>query len=525
MKKLLLIAVLLFSGMANALVVAPTQKTEDTVYHVKTTGNNSNPCTATKPCANLATACTKVTKAGSTIKLWNGTYTETTQCTLAVGVSIEGQDKVNTIVRAGTSGMTLLRGVSSEGTYGNNEISFLTIDGNAQLGWSIGGFYGRSNIKIHDIIIKDWRDDGFFVTGKAVTSLDDREASIYAKNIEIYNVTGTNSSSFQGGYGHGIFWIGSLDGFSIHDNNLNQSGRTAGTNGYTIKFYNHGHLKNGKIYNNTLYHDDNTTFDFAMETWAASCIELFNNTITGTADLEGSFVGECGYSYHIHHNTFTSTAYGVNNYAIDVEQGSRGMIIEQNKFVNKGSGIIFHDNTWPVEFSDFVIRNNLFLNVRFGLSYAVGNANVQYNNFEIYNNTLIGEATNGFAGIVIPGGVRTNNFVVRNNIIRGFLSAPIFIYNQSGSAEYLLDSISIENNIMFANGNSNVAWWNGVIATNLTDQNNIIADPLIVSLTDPHLQSGSPARGAALPTKHKMDYNGWRRIARDIGAYDYSTIP
>jgi len=55
MKKLLLIAALLFSGLANALVVAPPQAPVTNIYEVDfVRGNNANPCTTTRPCKTVS---------------------------------------------------------------------------------------------------------------------------------------------------------------------------------------------------------------------------------------------------------------------------------------------------------------------------------------------------------------------------------------------------------------------------------------------------------------------------------------
>ena len=59
-------------------------------YYIDPAGNDSNSGSSSAPWKTLAYACSKATAAGDIIHVNAGNYTETNQCVLAVGVSIEG---------------------------------------------------------------------------------------------------------------------------------------------------------------------------------------------------------------------------------------------------------------------------------------------------------------------------------------------------------------------------------------------------------------------------------------------------
>jgi hypothetical protein len=143
-------------------------------------------------------------------------------------------------------------------------------------------------------------------------------------------------------------------------------------------------------------------------------------------------------------------------------------------------------------------------------------------NFE--HNTLVGDATNSVDGLSSMG---ANNFniKVRNNIFKGFIRAAIFDYKLKYGLPFNTNW-TIENNIFYGNGNSNLPYWNGDAAPvepiNYIYQNNLITDPLLVSDTDLHLQVSSPAIGAGLNVGVSRDYEGFQHNRPDIGAIEYN---
>src|SRR5664279_4724355 len=90
---------------------------------------------------NACVACSKATASGDIIHVNTGTYTETNQCVLAVGVSIEGNGVTSHIIskvvftRSGDlSGAAITCSSASEGTNGNQHISNIKLDGDYYAG-------------------------------------------------------------------------------------------------------------------------------------------------------------------------------------------------------------------------------------------------------------------------------------------------------------------------------------------------------------------------------------------------------
>src|SRR5665647_225326 len=119
MKKFFLLPLIIFGLTANA-----------TDYYISNTGNNSNTGTSSSPWLTLAYASNHAKISGDIIHVNAGSYLETSQSVLAVGVSIEGAGP-NLIIKYSISTATtygiLLN--SAEGTNGNQHISNLQFDG------------------------------------------------------------------------------------------------------------------------------------------------------------------------------------------------------------------------------------------------------------------------------------------------------------------------------------------------------------------------------------------------------------
>jgi hypothetical protein len=537
MNKILFIAFLLVTSLANAATFSPAPKTIDYELWVTSTGSNSNNCTASKPCATLARACTVATRFGTTIRIGAGTFNETALCILNIGVSIQGAGVgVTTLNSTYSSGDGyLIRAWSTvEGTLGYHKVSNLSMLGGLVGGGAIS-FKGRSNIIVDNVNIQNFANDGILFQGLKSDTPDSRQPTILATGIEITNSTIINSSSFLGGFGHGLIWVGGTDGMLIKNNVLTQIGRTAGTNGYNIKFANNGHNKNLKIHNNTITHTDATVFDFSIEIWhSLGCMEIYNNRIIGSVDLTMMARGEnCGFAADIHKNIMGPNSYvSSGNQSIGFETYGDGVIVRNNIFQNNGAAISFYDNTKQVVFNDYKFFNNQFINVRQGFVYLGSNKDTVYSNFKVINNTLVGASgAVGLDGISIPGDAQAFNFEIRNNIVRDFSRGAVFSFNGNPlNTNARIENLSIEKNVFFNNGNSNLPNFLTVsipvVPTNYINQNNLISDPLLVSLSDLHLQSGSPARAFGMLTEVQTDFNGFRRDTPvDAGAFQFTTLP
>ena len=221
-------------------------------YYVSPTGNDANDGSLSSPWKTLSKACQNVTGSGDIIHLNTGTYNETTQCNLSVGVSLEGSDKDSTIIKSTlTSDWTPIISLSSpEGTNGNQHISNIKLDGqNLKTFWAIS-INGRSNVSVHDTTIVDFKDRGIIFAGKE--SSEDGAPSIYATGNKYYNNTCSNSAAYNtsnGIYGRGCLNIGGQEGMEIYGNTITQNQRPEGYNGWPIKGYNDGYLRGVKLYN------------------------------------------------------------------------------------------------------------------------------------------------------------------------------------------------------------------------------------------------------------------------------------
>jgi hypothetical protein len=80
------------NGLCINNPVSPPATNANTVYISTTGSDNTGNGSSVKPWKSLAYACSHVISSGSIIHVNAGTYTETSQCILAPGVSIEGEN-------------------------------------------------------------------------------------------------------------------------------------------------------------------------------------------------------------------------------------------------------------------------------------------------------------------------------------------------------------------------------------------------------------------------------------------------
>ncbi|WP_460561324.1 right-handed parallel beta-helix repeat-containing protein [Ferruginibacter profundus] len=477
-----------------------------TTYYISPSGNDATGTgTSANPWKTLYKATNTVAGVGDIIHVNAGTYIETLQCALKPGVSIEGDGATSILKSSLTADWTEMLSLrSAEGTNGNQHISFVKFDGqNLSTFW---GIYvgGRSNVSIHDITMVDFKDRGILFGGR--NDGNGAPPTIYATGNSFYNNTITNCAAYNlstGAYGRGCLNIGGQDGMLIYNNTISQTSRPEGYNGWPIKGWNEGYLKGCKIYNNTLNKipmgnsSGNTGWNFAIELFNESGLEIYGNTITG-GSIDLNFQTKNGYAYSvwIHDNIIKQTT--LNTWiesGIVLEYGTDGAIIENNTIDKKAHGIEFNPRSGDMV-KDVTIRKNLLTNITMaqntgGLIGVFSNAgDFSINNFNVLNNTMV--ATAGSApwwginfGALNAGTAR--NISIKNNIIMNILSGFMV---QGGAIG--MDSVYIQNNNTYNNGNSNNPTFNGVVPTNYTNSNNISVVPLFVSATDFHLQALSP---------------------------------
>jgi hypothetical protein len=518
-----------------------------TTYFIDPSGNDANNGSGTNPWKTLAYACSRVKNAGDIIHVNAGTYTEISQSQLAVGVSIEGVG-VNSIIRSliGGSSFTIQLYSESIGTKGNQHISNIKMDGANLTAYGAIAVVKRSNVEIYNCTFVDFNSRGINFDGNGTAT----QPTTYAIGNKFHNNIVTNCSEYDppnDQLGNGLYLVGMCgqQTMQIYNNTLDQTSRAPGYNGYCIKAVG-GFNKDVKIYNNIINKApfDGTTWDFAIELWnSMGGIEIYNNTITGAIDLSGAYgnrKGSYSYGVWIHNNTIGPAALSSTTRitkGIHVEQSSEGIIIEKNHIKNVAIGVYFplyYDVENGVESSNTVSDINIRYNIFDNIGVADGGADNGYgiyfniasgwssniNGFYIYNNVFIGHigTANTYWGVEIPNGGTTSNVSIRNNIVENFDGEPVY-----GSTA--VSGLSIENNSFYNNGHNNIPVYSG----SETVQNNLISNPLFVSSTDYHLQTGSPASGNGLAIAGlTTDYDGNSvNNPPSIGAYEYisQTLP
>ncbi|MBL0181181.1 MAG: hypothetical protein IPP96_02370 [Chitinophagaceae bacterium] len=254
--------------------------TQAATYYISPTGNDATGTgTLANPWKTLFKATSTVTTSGNIIHVLAGTYTETQQSDLAVGVSIEGDDFNTTIILSNLTGQwsNLLNLNSNQDTNGNQSISNVTLNGqyvseSNYKTWIAIWITGRSNVLIHDCKIINFKDRGVIYDGNNATD-PITDPGHYATGNKFYNNTVLNCATNVGNYGAGCVNIGGQQGMEIYNNTIIQNQRANFKNGWPLKYWDNGWLKGVKVYNNTLvkapyvgsYPGENGDWDFAIE--------------------------------------------------------------------------------------------------------------------------------------------------------------------------------------------------------------------------------------------------------------------
>ena len=510
----------------------------------------------TAPWKSLSYACSQVTKSGSIIHVVAGTYTETLQCNLALGVNIEG-DGDNSIIKSHITGSVYSNSftimlVSSSTTNGNQHISNIKMDGDSLTAYGAIYIEKRSNVEISHCTFVHFFYYGIgFEGGNTESGGFVYPPTIYPNNNSIHDCVIDDCSAYYPanekvtGEGKGAIIVDGQEGMLIYNNILTQTSRPAGNNGYLIKGVT-GLNKGLKIFNNTIVKApyDRTTWDFAIELWLnRGGVEIYDNDITGSVDISGSSgeltaatqkTGSYTYGVYIHdnyiHQTNSESSEGIRG--ILIEQSAEDVIIAKNHITGVAEGIYC-----PLGYAGGSTFKNI--NISYNIIENLDGPNWQTwgmlienpggytaDNINIYNNVITARE-NGLTtmyGIEVPIVGTTTNVNIKNNIVEGFDHEPIYA---SGSSGQTLRYLSIENNIFYNNGNNNQPLFNGITPDPYTytyKNNKEGVDPKFVDASndDYHLQSNSPAINNGTYVGLTRDYDG--KVVNnppDIGAFEY----
>ena len=516
-----------------------------TTYYISTSGSDSNSGTSISTAwKTLAHACSSVTASGSIIHVTAGTYIETNECQLAVGVSIEGEGTTSIIKShytttrssAGINGAAIFLSSLNEGTNGNQHISNIKLDGDKLQG--SGGILvlRRSNVTIHDCTIVDFFMNGITVSG---TTNDYSEPSIYATGNQLYNNIiincGDTDTTWNGG---GLIEIGGQEGMLIHDNILNETGRAQGHNGDILcgGFYNKG----VKYYRNKSYKPDydGDAWNFHLEIWYYhGGYEIYDNEFYG-GDTEIDICGQAdrtddyAYSFYIHDNLFTGHPIQTENgkVAIAIEEAyNKDEWIYRNHFLNIPTVLeIKGSNNGPAVNKQIYFAYNI-------LEKSGWNDDTKYENiFEfyssgsdimsdiyIYNNVILGDDVTHTTAMKIENLGTVSNFNIINNVIENNDNGEFLNVANSGK----IDGLHVNNNVLYNNVNNNNPVFSGNTVNDYQFVNNLKVDPLFVDATNGnfHLKPNSPAIDKGINVGLTSDYEGNPvpyGNAPDIGAYE-----
>jgi len=462
-------------------------------YYISPAGSDGNGNgTASSPWKTLFKATLSAARPGDIIHVFPGVYIENIKSSLAVGVSIEGEG-ANCIIQSTLTQqfVPIILAQSPEGTNGNQSISFLKFDGNKQsTSWAIG-IGGRSNVVIHDCIFMDFDESGVSFSGINAL-LTPGAPAIYATGNKFYNNTLTNCAK-NDGYGRGGLQFGGQEGMLIYNNVLTQSGRGFAKNGWPLKMANEGYIRGCKIYNNKIIKQPylgNTGgedgWNFAMEFWNVEGLEIYGNTIQGALDIANCSKGNYEYGLYVHNNTFSQQASPLKyEDGIILETNESDVWIKNNSFKNITTGIVFSPHDYGggsgVDVHRIVIDSNVFENL--GIRGGGQGMGIRWNNTDFNPSTYVSDITvsnNKFIavtganaaviGVHLPGyqgPVISRNIKIINNLIQGFQYAPIAANPASG-----VDSLWIENNRFYGNGNNNEPLYTSGVPTNIIQKNN-----------------------------------------------------
>lgn len=522
-------------------------------YYVSTGGSNGAPGTMGQPWRNISYACNSVVTPGDIINVGAGIFVESSQCAPRVGVSLVGTGDTTEVRFSIGSSATGFSLYSSSETAGNQSISYMKFNGNSLSTWRAIYVEKRSYVHIHHCTFEDFFAYAVSFYGSGSYQY---EATSWSVDNKIYSNTIDNCAGYDfgspdpkndGAGGYASITVDAQDGMEIYDNTITQFGRSGYANGYLIKGV-AGYNKNMKIHDNNLDREPVTSaneslvYDFCIELWHnRGGVEIYDNVITGgSIDIsghKGNTKGSYTYSTHIHDNIIGCTALSdsPNPKGILLEVGVQDVLIEKNHIFNVSSGVwqTIYDDSWVginhYHIQNITIRYNIFENIGVSSSGPYNDGGIDclnsttsgtttYDGYYVYNNVLIG--TNNSVptkwGIRLPYVQELSNVYIKNNIIMNFDHSPIYAAG-SGMA---VDTMEINNNIFYQNGNSNEPYFS-ITPTNYTHDTPIKDDPDFLLSNNFHLQESSPAIDAGEYVGITTDFDG-NSVSDppEIGAYE-----
>lgn len=544
-----------------------------TTWYLSPTGSDSNVGTIDSPWRTLSKACGDPNVSdGDFIFAQAGSYTEVRQSELPNGVSLVGAGIDQTVFHFTYSSGPGLKlesyGRWGDVNYGNQSISYLTIDGDMIGSQAIAVNY-RSNVSIHHCRIMDFVSDGIIFYGQATgtwTGTNPYEPwrtmpNAWCVGNRVYNCIITNCAAYTTSEGKGNIRYGQQDGFCVEYTTITQTSRAAGLNGYGIKFWAEGWNINTRIHDNTITvaPREYGKFNFSIENWNdyGGC-RYYNNRLQGQIDFSATMDGiNAGYGSWFYRNQvgFDSTPQNT-EVGVTPEAGLvSNCVISENTFFNLTQAIVIqhiypigteHPNTGVVNRVDII--KNLIYNIgesgilgrwTYGSICGIDISDYEYNtgnltdSITIANNTIVASGivrsnTYSSTGIAITGRQTLTNIFIKNNIVKGFKGATMYNAAIMAYGNMSNTNLKIEYNCLYDNVNT-VLWEDHsgglfVPGSGYSYAHNITSDPLFVGSGSYALAPGSPCIGAGTYLGITTDILGSAyNNPPSMGAYEYTS--
>jgi hypothetical protein len=397
------------------------------------------------------------------------------------------------------------------------EIYNFTISNSSQSTGSESGAIaagGTSGLKIHDGSIDGVVSPGRLPGGTGYLIKLSTPRGGFNKAVEIYKNTLTKKR--QENFDINIELWNSYGGNLIHDNIIQG-------NIDTDMCYMTEYTWCTRIYNNKIGYDTYAPlpFNITAASWSAGVATLTLNTdakitvgdlirVTGGSNpTSWNNVGgnvstwDAGtkivtFPWATDPGTWVSGGYGgATEQGIGIELNQRGLEIYNNWCRNMRACVSFYVHNKNLEtlgsnryrygiFSDVYIHDNISINAMLAIWNAPSGAPHGYNhNIQIEHNTVVNiDSPEAYCGIRLPEQSISDNIGVRSNIVQNWPQAGICMVS---NANITVDNLSVENNLFYLNGNSNLTKvftpGAGQRLTNYIDQNNVIGDPLFMNYT------------------------------------------
>jgi hypothetical protein len=485
-----------------------------TVYYLAPTGNDATGNgTAAKPWKTLKYAVTKA-QAGYTIHLASGTYTEDGLIQVPVGVSIEGVDRANTIIKAASSfyyhpsnpeyapEKFLISLSSSTLENGNQSLKNFTIDGDAKQ--LHGGIYvrNRSNVTLDGMKVQYTNFTGLWLWDVANSKVN---------NTQLFNCSWGSSS-----YCAGALNLGNINQVEISQLEVNENTgygiKAIGPNGYNT-------ITNLKIHDSHVsvnaygIWNSGTAPNIAIELWKVILkgSEIYNTYVDNTISLvnsDNSVTATGVQGIRVHHNTIDmetrakGAGYGLELTIHDAE-------VDHNYFIKGTQGIANWDNAKQ----NWNIHHNVFYAIQGEWPGEIlRSQNSGLHSVKFYNNTIefAGNKTVNLIGVY---GGSSDNLDIRNNLLvnsnTSYSFYPTsFIHTENGAS---LSNVKVKNNFL---NNMDLGSVSGV-----TYGGNLNGDPKIKKSGARPTAYYTPVTGSPLINTGLSIITNLTNSSTNIGAY------